>query len=72
MLYIPQHFAHGFQTLEDATEIFYQMSEFYAPKSARGLRWNDPRLEIAWPEENPTISEKDGEYIDLDQTFVGL
>jgi dTDP-4-dehydrorhamnose 3,5-epimerase len=72
MLYIPQRFAHGFQTLEDATEIFYQMSEFYAPKAARGLRWNDPRLEIAWPEGNPTISEKDGEYIDLDRTFGGL
>ncbi len=72
MLYIPQRFAHGFQTLEDGTEIFYQMSEFYAPKAARGLRWNDPLLEIVWPDGNRTISEKDREYIDLDRTFGGM
>jgi dTDP-4-dehydrorhamnose 3,5-epimerase len=72
MLYIPQRFAHGFQTLEDGTEIFYQMSDFYEPKAARGLRWNDPRLEIAWPDSNCTMSEKDRGYIDLDPTFDGI
>ena len=44
MLYVPEGFAHGFLTLEDATEVFYQMSEFYAPAHARGVRWNDPGL----------------------------
>jgi dTDP-4-dehydrorhamnose 3,5-epimerase len=49
MLYIPKGFAHGFQTLVDNTEIFYQMSEFYHPESACGVRWNDPAFGIQWP-----------------------
>jgi dTDP-4-dehydrorhamnose 3,5-epimerase len=59
MLYIPQGFAHGFQTLKDDTVVFYQISEFYHPESARCLRWNDPELAIKWPVKNPTISLKD-------------
>jgi dTDP-4-dehydrorhamnose 3,5-epimerase len=58
-LYIPQMFAHGFQTLEDDTEIFYQMSEFYAPKLGRGLRYDDPKLGIDWPLPVAAISEQD-------------
>ena len=58
-LYIPQMFAHGFQTLEDGTEIFYQMSEFYAPKLGRGLRHNDPKLGLEWPMPATSISEQD-------------
>jgi dTDP-4-dehydrorhamnose 3,5-epimerase len=58
-LYIPQMFAHGFQTLEDGTEIFYQMSEFYAPKLGRGLRYNDPKLGISWPLSVVSVSEQD-------------
>ena len=58
-LYIPQMFAHGFQTLESDTEIFYQMSEFYAPKLGRGLRYNDPKLGIHWPLSVVSISEQD-------------
>jgi dTDP-4-dehydrorhamnose 3,5-epimerase len=58
-LYIPRMFAHGFQTLEDGTEIFYQMSEFYAPKLKRGLRYNDPKLGINWPLSVASISEQD-------------
>jgi dTDP-4-dehydrorhamnose 3,5-epimerase len=58
-LYIPEMFAHGFQTLEDGTEVFYQMSEFYAPKFATGLRYDDPRLRIRWPLPVVSISEKD-------------
>jgi dTDP-4-dehydrorhamnose 3,5-epimerase len=69
MVYIPKRFAHGFQTLEDGTEVFYQMSEFYAPQAARGLRWNDPRLGIVWPEADRTISQKDLTYADLDMAF---
>ena len=59
MLYVPKGFAHGFQTLEDNTEVFYQMSEFYAPEFARGLRWNDPVFAIAWPLDNPILSARD-------------
>jgi dTDP-4-dehydrorhamnose 3,5-epimerase len=58
-LYIPEMFAHGFQTLEDGTEIFYQMSDFYAPKLGRGLRYNDPKLGIDWPLSIASISEQD-------------
>jgi len=58
-LYIPKGMAHGFQTLEDATEVFYQISEFYAPESARGYRWDDPAFAIPWPEPVTMISEKD-------------
>jgi dTDP-4-dehydrorhamnose 3,5-epimerase len=49
MLYIPAGFAHGFLTLADSTEVFYQMSEFYAPDYGRGLRWNDPAFALEWP-----------------------
>ena len=58
-LYIPEMFAHGFQTLEDSTEVFYQMSESYAPKSARGLRYDDPKLGIRWPLPVASISDQD-------------
>ncbi len=65
MLYIPEGFAHGFQTLEDQTEVFYQMSEFYAPESARGVRWDDPAFHIAWPPGERIISERDRSYPDF-------
>jgi dTDP-4-dehydrorhamnose 3,5-epimerase len=58
-LYIPEMFAHGFQTLEDGTEVFYQMSEFYAPKLARGIRYDDPKLGIQWPLPITSISDHD-------------
>jgi dTDP-4-dehydrorhamnose 3,5-epimerase len=58
-LYIPKGMAHGFQTLEDGTEVFYQISEFYASDSARGYRWDDPSFAIPWPEPVTVISEKD-------------
>jgi dTDP-4-dehydrorhamnose 3,5-epimerase len=69
MLYVPEGFAHGFQTLEDNTEVFYQMSEYYNGSAARGVRWNDPALRIQWPEPVQVISQRDRSYADLD---VGL
>ncbi len=65
MLYVPEGFAHGFQTLEDNTVVFYQMSEFYHPECARGVRWDDPVFGIEWPLLNPIISEKDKKYPDF-------
>jgi dTDP-4-dehydrorhamnose 3,5-epimerase len=65
MLYVPEGFAHGFQTLEDDTEMFYQMSEFYRPESAAGVRWDDPSLAIAWPVAQPIVSDRDRSYPDL-------
>jgi dTDP-4-dehydrorhamnose 3,5-epimerase len=65
MLYVPQKFAHGFQTLEDNTEVFYQMSEFYAPDHARGVRWNDPAFGIEWPAGERIILDRDQTYADF-------
>jgi dTDP-4-dehydrorhamnose 3,5-epimerase len=65
MLYIPEGFAHGFLTLMDNTEVFYQMSEFYMPEYARGVRWNDPAFGIHWPRDVIVISEKDKAYHDF-------
>ncbi len=65
MLYIPEKFAHGFITLEDKTEVFYQMSEFYSQESARGFRWNDPFFGIRLPLEVAVISERDRDYPDF-------
>jgi dTDP-4-dehydrorhamnose 3,5-epimerase len=58
-LYIPRRFAHGFLTLMDNSEVFYQMSEFHSPASARGFRWDDPGFNIKWPEPVSIMSEKD-------------
>lgn len=58
-LFVPEGFAHGFQTLMDNSEVFYQMSEIFHPEHARSLRWNDPAFEIAWPIPDPILSEKD-------------
>jgi dTDP-4-dehydrorhamnose 3,5-epimerase len=65
MLYVPERFAHGFQTLEDNTEVFYQISEFYSPEYARGVRWNDPVFAIEWPEDQPILSDRDKNYPDF-------
>ena len=66
MIYIPQGFANGFQTLVDNTEVFYQMSEFFTPEYARSVRWNDPQFKINWPEAERTISAKDQKIDDFD------
>jgi len=58
-LYIPPGFAHGFQSLEDASEVFYQMTTAYRDGYARGMRWNDPALAITWPIADPILSDRD-------------
>jgi dTDP-4-dehydrorhamnose 3,5-epimerase len=65
MLYVPEGCAHGFMTLEDNTEVSYQISEFYAPDHARGYRWNDPAFGIEWPMEVQVISDRDRNYPDF-------
>ena len=65
MFYVPEGFAHGFITLDDNTEVFYQMSEFYAPECASGVRWNDPAFNILWPEDVVEISDRDKQYSDF-------
>ena len=65
MLYIPQGLAHGFLTLKDNTEVFYQISDRYVPESAGGVRWNDIAFGIEWPETPQIISLKDQSYKDF-------
>jgi dTDP-4-dehydrorhamnose 3,5-epimerase len=65
MLYVPEGCAHGFLTLEDRCEVFYQISEFYDPNAGRGVRWNDPAFGIAWPEDVKVISSRDASYPDF-------
>jgi len=61
-LYVPKDFAHGFQTLADDSEVFYQMSTPYVPGSGRGVRWNDPAFGIDWPQAERIIIERDNQY----------
>ncbi|MFL5482815.1 MAG: dTDP-4-dehydrorhamnose 3,5-epimerase [Gemmatimonadaceae bacterium] len=64
-LYVPEGMAHGFVTLEDDCEVFYQMSQFYEPASARGVRWNDPAFSIKWPMSDPILHPRDAAYPDF-------
>jgi dTDP-4-dehydrorhamnose 3,5-epimerase len=67
-LLIPEGLAHGFITLADSCDVYYQLSRTYAPEAARGLRWNDPRLGIRWPQAPVVISERDRNFPDFDET----
>ena len=62
LLYVPKFFAHGFITLEDNTEVNYQVSTFYSKENESGIRWNDPLFDIKWPTRNPIISTKDSKH----------
>ena len=68
-LFVPAGFAHGFMTLTDDTDILYQMTEFYAPDMAAGVRWNDPAFGIAWPFEPLTVSARDCGHADFRPNF---
>ena len=65
MLFVPEGFAHGFITLEDNTDVTYNVTEFYTPGAERGIRWNDPAFNIQWPVEPVVISEKDQAHPDF-------
>jgi len=62
MIYVPPGFAHGYQTLTDAANVLYLVSEFYTPELEGGLRYDDPKLGIRWPRAVSDISEKDGRW----------
>ena len=61
-VYVPEGFAHGFQTLADDSEVLYMMSEFFHPECAGGVRWDDPAFGIEWPVADPLISDRDRNY----------
>jgi dTDP-4-dehydrorhamnose 3,5-epimerase len=67
MLYVPEGLAHGFQALEDYTDLFYLMSESYQEDLARGVRWNDPAFAIRWPLSAPILSQRDATYPDFER-----
>ena len=70
-VYVPPGFAHGFLTLRDASDVWYQMGAFFKPDAARGMRWNDPRIGIAWPAQPVVISDRDARYPDFDPSRQG-
>lgn len=70
MLIVPKGCAHGFQTLEDNTEIFYFVTQYYNPDSERGIRWNDPKFKISWPIQVTSISDKDKNWPDFDEEKI--
>lgn len=65
MMYVPEGCAHGFLTLEDDCEVFYQISEFYDAESARGARWDDPAFRVKWPAQPQLMSDRDRTYPDF-------
>jgi dTDP-4-dehydrorhamnose 3,5-epimerase len=66
MIYVPEGFAQGFLTLEDRTEVYYQMSEYYVPGHARGVRWDDPAFGVEWPFDPRVILDRDAGYPDFE------
>jgi len=72
MIYIPEGFAHGFQTITDDAELVYNHSQFYTPGAEAGLRYNDPKLNINWPLPVTSISAKDNIHPTIDSNFKGL
>ena len=72
MIYIPEGIAHGFQTLEDNSELIYHHTEFYTPEADSGLRYDDPKLDIMWNQDAITVSEKDMRHKLLDNNFKGF
>ena len=67
MLYVPEGFAHGYQTLFDNCEVFYQVTEYYQPNHEYGIRWNDPVFDIKWPLHATIVSDKDKTYPDFEK-----
>ncbi len=66
MIYAPEGCALGFQTLENNTELIYQMSQFYTPEFQRGIRWNDTYFNIKWPLKSTVISKRDTAFLDFE------
>lgn len=65
MVYVPENFAHGFISLEDHSEVYYPVTQFYTPGAERGIRWNDPAFEIKWPVPVDLVSAKDNQHPDF-------
>lgn len=66
MLYVPEGFAHGFMTLQDETEIYYMITEYYTKKAESGIKWDDPEINIEWPLDPLIVSDKDSNHPKFD------
>ncbi|MES2836962.1 MAG: dTDP-4-dehydrorhamnose 3,5-epimerase [Bacteroidota bacterium] len=71
MIYVPEDFAHGFQTLTNNAELIYHHTQYYTPGSDAGIRFDDPALNIKWPFEAVMVSDKDKNYKLIDNNFKG-
>lgn len=69
-VFVPEGFAHGFITLADDSDVFYQMGAMYEPDAARGFRWDDPHFDIEWPMAPAVISDRDASYADYDPSIL--
>jgi len=72
MMYVPEGFAHGFQTIEENSELLYFHTEFYSPEYEGGIRYNDPAVRISWHLEITDVSERDQNHLLLSQNFKGI
>jgi dTDP-4-dehydrorhamnose 3,5-epimerase len=72
MIYVPEGFAHGFQTLENNAQLIYHHTQFYNPEYERGIRYNDPSVGINWPLKAVNVTEKDKNYPLIDNNFKGI
>jgi dTDP-4-dehydrorhamnose 3,5-epimerase len=72
MIYVPEGFAHGFQTLEDNTQLIYHHTNYYTPENERGISFRDPAINIKWPLVPENLSEKDQKYPYIDNNFKGI
>ena len=72
MICIPEGFAHGFQALENNSELLYLHSEFYSPKHETGIRYDDPSINIKWPLEITDVSNRDKQLLLIDKNFKGI
>lgn len=69
ILYVPPGFAHGFITISERADVVYKCTAEHHPQSERGIRWDDPRLKIAWPLPEPLVSGKDAKLPTLEEAF---
>lgn len=69
MMYVPQGFAHAFLSLQENSEVCYQVSQYYAPELERGIRWDDPKFAIQWPLRPTVVSDKDSRHPDFDSSY---
>lgn len=72
MMFVPKGFAHGFLTLEENTEVLYYHTEFYSPELEGGIRYNDPKIGIKWPQPIKEISKRDEGYELISGNFEGI